>query len=74
MDRRQLLQEQYEEALFALLVDEVTRSAEQETKELNEQLKRDPDANVPKRIHKKGKEAIRAAFTQKSRQLRCPKN
>ena len=74
MDRRQLLQEQYEEALFALLADEAAHSIEQQTKELNEQLKIDPNANVPKRIHIRGKETIRAAFTQKSRQLRCPKN
>lgn len=67
MDRRQLLQEQYEEALFALLADEAAHSIEQQTKELNEQLKIDPDAHVPKRIHKKGKEAIQAAFTEKSR-------
>ena len=67
MDRRQLLQEQYEEALFVLLVDEVARYSEQETKALNEQLKTDPDAHVPKRIHKKGKEAIQTAFTKKSR-------
>ena len=47
MTRREELQEQYEDALFALWMNEVAEAEGEELLKLNEQLKEDPDAAMP---------------------------
>lgn len=50
MRNRDKLVEQYEDALFALLMDEVARSEGEAALLLNEQLQNDPNAEVPEEI------------------------
>lgn len=47
MTRREQLQEQYEDALFALLMDDLTVTEGKAAIEENERLKNDPDYTVP---------------------------
>lgn len=67
MERRDRLYENYEDALFALLMDKV---AEEEGARLfaeNERLKNDPDAEVPESFDRASREAIRRAFSGQKR-------
>lgn len=66
MTRRELLEEQYEDALFALLMDEVAVAEGQKLMEENERLKSDPDAVVPMSTQKKCIRAINRYFRKKS--------
>lgn len=50
--KREQLRESYEEALFALLMDEVAVAQGKEALEENERLKRNPDAAVPEQVTK----------------------
>ena len=47
MTKREQLIEQYEDALFALLMDSVAEEEGKKAIELNERLKADPEAEVP---------------------------
>ena len=47
MTRRENLRDQYEDALFALLMDDLAWQEGERLLELNERLKNDPDADVP---------------------------
>ena len=47
MANRETRKEQYEDALFALLMDEMAQEDGKELLRLNEQLKQDPGAAVP---------------------------
>lgn len=68
MTRREQLQERYEDALFALLMDEVATSEGEKLWEENERLKNDPDAEIPEEITKRGIQTIRRHFAkQKAR-------
>ena len=53
MTRREQLQEQYEDALFALLMDELARSEGEKLLEENERLKQEPDADIPDDVMKR---------------------
>lgn len=67
MNRRDQLKENYEDALFALLMEEV---AEQEGKRLldeNEQLKQDPEAAIPNEVSLRCHKAIRQSFAKEQR-------
>lgn len=69
MTSHERLREQYEDALFALLMEEVAESEGEEALRLNEDLKKDPDAEVPEAVRKRCEKTIRSAFAQK--QLRA---
>ena len=60
MTKREQLIEQYEDALFALLMDSVAEEEGKKAIELNERLKADPEAEVPR-----GAAAMRKADTSR---------
>ncbi len=66
MTRREQLQEQYEDALFALLMDEVATAEGEKALEENERLKNDPDAVVPAEVRQKCLRSIRRRFAVKN--------
>ena len=47
MNRKEQLQEQYEDALFALLMDDMMEEEGRQLLEENERLKQEPSAAVP---------------------------
>ncbi len=60
MDSKQeRLRERYEDALFAIMMEELASSLGQEALEENERLKNDPAAAVPEQIEKKCMQTIR---------------
>lgn len=63
--QRSLLIDDYEDALFALLMDEVAQLEGERALALNEQLKCDPSAAVPESIQKRCKKTIRDSFAKK---------
>ena len=65
MTNHERLREQYEDALFALLMEGVAEAEGEEALRLNEELKRDPNAEVPKEVQKRCEKTIRSAFAQK---------
>lgn len=67
MTNREKLKENYEDALFALLMDEVAQREGERALELNRQLQSDPNAAVPEDIQRHCEETIRIAFTKKQR-------
>ena len=69
MTDHERLREQYEDALFALLMEGVAEAEGEEALRLNEELKKDPNAEVPKEVQKRCEKTIRSAFAQK--QLRA---
>lgn len=64
MTRREMLMERYEDALFALLMDEVAEAEGEAALELNEQLRSDPAADVPLLTRKRCERVIRGALTR----------
>lgn len=64
MTRREELQERYEDALFALMMDEVATAEGKKALEENERLKNDPDAAVPEDVSKRCLKTIRRHFAQ----------
>lgn len=62
MDRQELLQERYEDALFALLMDEVATSEGAKALEKNRRLRDDPGAQVPEEVAAKCMRTIRSHF------------
>jgi len=64
MTRREMLIEQYEDALFALLMDEVAEAEGEEALRLSEQLRSDPTAEVPELTQKRCERVIRSAFAR----------
>lgn len=62
MDRYDQLYEKYEDALFALLLDQVAQDEGARLFEENERLRRDPNAGVPESLDRKSRETIRRAF------------
>ena len=68
MTQKEQLWEQYEDAVFAILMDAV---AEQEGKrgfQLMEELEHDPSAQVPEGVQRKAEKTIRKAFAAKNRE------
>lgn len=65
MTRREKLQEQYEDALFALLMDDLAWQEGELLLEENERLKTDPDADVPEEMMKRCRKVINQEFTKK---------
>lgn len=68
MNRREQLQETYEEALFALLMEDVMEEEGKKLIEENERLKNDPQAAVPEKIRKRCLKTIRREFNKGRRQ------
>ncbi len=65
MAGRKQLQENYENALFALLMDEVATAEGKQAIERNEELKRGSGVRLPKGMERRNLKAIRAHFTKK---------
>lgn len=64
MNRREQLQERYEDALFALLMDEIATMEGKEAQEENERLKNDPSAAIPEDVDKRCLQTIRHHFAK----------
>lgn len=62
MDKQEQLRERYEDALFAIMMDELASSLGKEAEEENERLKNDPDAAVPEQIDKRCLKTIRGHY------------
>lgn len=68
MKSQEQLQEQYEDAYFALLMAEFARSEGKSAWEENERLKKDPNAEVPKEVDVRCQKAIRRHFAKQTAQ------
>lgn len=66
MTRHEQLQEQYEDALFALLMDEIARSEGEKLLKENERLKQDPDADIPDDVMRRCRKVINREFSKKN--------
>lgn len=64
MDRQELLRERYEDALFALLMDEVAASEGAKALEKNRRLRDDPSARVPEEVDRKCMRTIGRHFAK----------
>lgn len=64
MSRHEELQEQYEDALFRLLMDKVATEEGKLALEENERLKNDPNAAVPEDVDKRCMQTIRRHFAK----------
>lgn len=68
MTRKEQLYERYEDALFALLMDEVARSEGEKAAEESARLNADPSAAVPEEVDRRSLRTIRRRFArQKAR-------
>lgn len=65
MTNHERLTEQYEDALFALLMDSVAEEEGKQALELNERLKADPAAEVPESARRRCEATIRREFNRK---------
>lgn len=65
MAGRKQLQENYENALFALLMDEVATAEGKRAIERNEQLKQGPGVHLPEGMENRQLKALRTHFTRK---------
>lgn len=66
MTRREQLQERYEDALFALLMDDVATAEGKRAAEENERLKSDPSAGISEGAERRSLQTIRRQFTKQS--------
>lgn len=66
MKNREELIEQYEDALFALLMYDVAQAEGEEALRLNELLKEDPDAALPESLQRRCEKTIRNAFAKQN--------
>ena len=64
MTRREQLQDQYEDALFALLMDDLATANGKRAAEENERLKNDPSFEVSERADRRSLQTIRRQFTK----------
>lgn len=69
MTRRDQLWEQYEDALFALLMEELAEEEGQRLLEENERLKNNSEAAIPEKVRRRCQKTICNAFTRKARRL-----
>ena len=67
MTRREKLEEQYEDAYFALLMDAVAEKEGARLEELNDQLNRDPTAAVLEEIDRRCRKVINRHFAEQRR-------
>lgn len=64
MNKQEQLQEQYEDALFALIMDKIATAEGQWAMEENERLNEDPSAAVPEELDKRCMQMIRRHFAK----------
>lgn len=64
MNRQEELQDRYEDALFALLMDKIAAAEGKEALEEIERLKNDPDAAIPEDVDKRCLQTIRRHFAK----------
>ena len=62
MTHHEKLVERYEDALFALMMEDVAETEGEKLQELNEQLKRDPSAEIPRELDERCIRTIRTEF------------
>ena len=68
MNRRERLQDRYEDALFALLMDDIATMESKKAEEENERLQNDPSAAVPEDLDRRCMQLIHRHFAkQKAR-------
>lgn len=67
MGRTQDLQEQYEDALFSLMMEQVAEEEGRKAAALNQQLQDDPAAAVPASVRQRCEQTIRKAFSARKR-------
>lgn len=65
MKSREQLQEKYEDALFALMMNYVTEAEGKRLRAENEALKQDPTAQVPEHLDQRCLQTIRQSFLKK---------
>lgn len=65
MTDRDTRKEQYEDALFALLMEEMAQEDGEELLRLNEQLKQDPGVAVPEAVQRRCEKVIGTAFSRR---------
>ena len=66
MNSQEKIVEQYEDALFVLLMDEIAQSEGEKAYQLNELLKANPDAALPPDLQRRCMRTISVAFAKKS--------
>ena len=64
MDKQEQLQEQYEDALFALAMNKIATAEGQWAIEENERLKNDPAAAVPEELDRRCMQTIQRQFAK----------
>lgn len=64
MNRREQLRDQYEDALFALLMDDIATAEGKRAEAENERLKNDPSAAIPEDVDKRCLQTIRHHFAK----------
>lgn len=69
MTKREILLEQLEETVFALMMEDVAKEEGRKALEENERLKADESAAVPETVYRKGLATIKRHFSQKNRRV-----
>ena len=67
MNRREKLIDNYEDALFAVLMDKVAEEEGAKLREENQRLKEDPSAEVPEHVDAVARQTIRKAYASQNR-------
>ena len=67
MTQKEQLWENYEDAVFAILMDAVAEQEGEKGLQLMEELEYDPSAQVPEEVQKRAEKTIRKAFAAQSR-------
>ena len=67
MTRKEQLWENYEDAVFAILMDAVAEQENEKGLQLMEELEHDPSAQVPEEVQKRAEKTIRKAFAAQGR-------
>ncbi len=68
MTQKEQLWENYEDAVFAILMDAVAEQEGEKGLQLMEELEHDPSAQVPEEVQRKAEKTIRKAFAAKERE------
>lgn len=67
MTRKEQLWENYEDAVFAILMDAVAEQEGEKGLQLMEELEHDPSAQVPEEVQRRAEQTIRKAFAAQGR-------
>lgn len=71
MNRREQLREQYEDALFALLMDEMVQAEEEKAQKEDERLTRDPSSSIPEEVDRRCLQVICHYYTKQKVRSAC---